>query len=162
MGYKKGLQPLMHTVRVVMRNGASFNIQTTMRRAGPYMLQTVSANEVLRPGRPGAGPGAVRSVQCDATSPNWVQDTSNNPVYTGEAAGLSIEDKRMQVGPRGMPGPRLLVLVLVLLPPPLQPGRRAAPPCRRLEGGWRRQQLPGAAPLSCGLCGCVAMPLRRP
>ena len=41
MGVKKGLQPLLHTVRIVMRNGASFNIQTTMRRSTPYMLQAV-------------------------------------------------------------------------------------------------------------------------
>jgi hypothetical protein len=63
MGVKKGLQPLLHTVRVVMRNGASFNLQTTMRRSTPYMLQA---------------------------------DTTTNPVYTGEAAGLSLEDQRMQ------------------------------------------------------------------
>lgn len=53
----------MNAVRVVMRNGASFQIQTTMRRTNPYMLQT---------------------------------DTTNNPIYTGESAGLSLEDERMQ------------------------------------------------------------------
>jgi hypothetical protein len=38
---QKGLHPLLRTCRVVMRNGASFEIQTTMNRSTPYMLQTV-------------------------------------------------------------------------------------------------------------------------
>ncbi|KAL4451540.1 hypothetical protein ABPG75_007202 [Micractinium tetrahymenae] len=60
---QRGLHPLLHTVRVVMRNGASFTMQSTMRRTTPYVLQ---------------------------------HDTTNNPVYTGESAGLSLEDERMQ------------------------------------------------------------------
>lgn len=39
---QRGLHPLLHTVRVVMRNGASFTMQTTMRRTTPYVLQHVS------------------------------------------------------------------------------------------------------------------------
>lgn len=40
---QKGIHPLLNTLRVVMRNGASFTIQTTLRRSAPYMLQTVGA-----------------------------------------------------------------------------------------------------------------------
>ena len=29
--------------------------------------------------------------------PARLQDTTNNPIYTGESAGLSLEDERMQV-----------------------------------------------------------------
>ncbi|KAI3437645.1 hypothetical protein D9Q98_000096 [Chlorella vulgaris] len=60
---QKGIHPLLNTLRVVMRNGASFTIQTTLRRSAPYMLQT---------------------------------DTTNNPIYTGESSGLSLEDARTQ------------------------------------------------------------------
>lgn len=60
---RKGLQPALNVVRVVMRNGASFNILSPMRRTGPYFLQ---------------------------------HDTTNNPAYTGEASGLSMEDERLQ------------------------------------------------------------------
>jgi large subunit ribosomal protein L31 len=38
---RKELHPLLKTMRVVMRNGASFNVQTVMNRHGiPYFLQT--------------------------------------------------------------------------------------------------------------------------
>lgn len=40
---QRGLHPLLHTVRIVMRNGASFTMRTTMRRTTPYMLQHVSS-----------------------------------------------------------------------------------------------------------------------
>lgn len=36
---KKGIHPLMRTMRVVMRNGASYTIQTVLNRTTPYMLQ---------------------------------------------------------------------------------------------------------------------------
>lgn len=149
MGVKKGMQPLLHTMRVVMRNGASFNIQTTMRRSTPYMLQAVSRGGGSRHGQRvgplssgqsvasvgqcatfrcsmgerlhvevgarlccrkntayrGRGAGAPRTHHAP-TAPGAfmtgsalcvMQDTTNNPVYTGEAAGLSLEDQRMQV-----------------------------------------------------------------
>lgn len=38
---QKGLHPLRHLVRVVQRNGASFTLETTMRRSAPYVLQSV-------------------------------------------------------------------------------------------------------------------------
>ena len=108
MGVKKGLQPLLHTVRVVTRNGASFNIQTTMRRSTPYMLQAVRRRWG---GSNGAAyllagnlqrvphveraflPAVPRCLRCFCRP----QDTTTNPVYTGESAGLSLEDQRMQV-----------------------------------------------------------------
>lgn len=38
---RKQLHPIVQTMRVVMRNGASFNVQTVMNRNGvPYFLQT--------------------------------------------------------------------------------------------------------------------------
>ena len=49
---QRGIHPLLHTMRVVMRNGASFNVETTMFRPNPYMLQVVS-----RRGCCGAGLG---------------------------------------------------------------------------------------------------------
>ena len=42
-GLKKGIRPLMNSVRVVLRNGASFQLATTMRRSGPVFLQHVRA-----------------------------------------------------------------------------------------------------------------------
>ena len=36
---KKGIHPLMRTMRVVMRNGASFDIRGVLNRQMPYMLQ---------------------------------------------------------------------------------------------------------------------------
>lgn len=53
---------MMRTVTVVMRNGASFNIQGIMNRSTPYMLQA---------------------------------DTTTHPTWTGEKAGLSMEDERI-------------------------------------------------------------------
>ena len=38
---RKELHPLLYTMRCVMRNGASFNVQTVMNRNSiPYFLQT--------------------------------------------------------------------------------------------------------------------------
>lgn len=59
---KKGIHPLMRATRVVMRNGASFNLQTVMKRAAPYILQS---------------------------------DTTTHAAWTGEKAGLSVEDERI-------------------------------------------------------------------
>mmetsp|Transcript_6153 Transcript_6153/g.12056 ORF Transcript_6153/g.12056 Transcript_6153/m.12056 type:complete len:87 (+) Transcript_6153:323-583(+) len=36
---RKELHPLMRRMTVVMRNGASFNVQTVMRTSAPYALQ---------------------------------------------------------------------------------------------------------------------------
>lgn len=60
---RKGIHPLLRTVRVVMRNGASFEIPTTMNRATPLILQS---------------------------------DPTTHPAWTGEKAGISMEDERMQ------------------------------------------------------------------
>lgn len=38
---QKGIHPLLNTMRVVMRDGSSFTVQTTLRRLAPYMLQVV-------------------------------------------------------------------------------------------------------------------------
>ena len=59
---RKGIHPLMRTVTIVMRNGASFNIQAILNRSTPYMLQT---------------------------------DTTMHPTWTGERAGMSMEDERI-------------------------------------------------------------------
>lgn len=59
---KKGIHPLRRVMRVVMRNGASFQLQTVLNRSAPYMLQT---------------------------------DTTTHPAWTGEKAGLSLEDERI-------------------------------------------------------------------
>jgi large subunit ribosomal protein L31 len=59
---KKGIHPLRRMMRVVMRNGASFQVQTVLNRTAPYMLQV---------------------------------DTTTHPAWTGEKAGLSMEDERI-------------------------------------------------------------------
>ena len=38
---RKGVHPLLHRVTVVMRNGASFQLATTMERTTPYFLREV-------------------------------------------------------------------------------------------------------------------------
>jgi hypothetical protein len=48
---QKGIHPFLRTCRVVMRNGASFEIQTTMNRSTPYMLQTVRRGPLPAPQR---------------------------------------------------------------------------------------------------------------
>lgn len=102
---QRGLHPLLHTVRMVLRNGASFEMQTTMRRTSPYMLQQARARELpmvlLRPVAAAAAALAQRAPPLTAAPPAHnsllPQDTTTNPIYTGEAAGLSLEDERMQV-----------------------------------------------------------------
>jgi ribosomal protein L31 len=37
---RKELHPLMRTMTVVMRNGASFQVETAMHRTTPYFLKT--------------------------------------------------------------------------------------------------------------------------
>ena len=59
---KKGIHPLRRMMRVVMRNGASFQVQTVLNRTAPYILQV---------------------------------DTTTHPAWTGEKAGLSMEDERI-------------------------------------------------------------------
>lgn len=38
---RPGLQPMLHRVTVIMRNGASFQMATTMERTTPYFLREV-------------------------------------------------------------------------------------------------------------------------
>lgn len=39
---RQGIHPLMRTMTVVMRNGASFRVGTIMNHPSPYFLQVVS------------------------------------------------------------------------------------------------------------------------
>ncbi len=59
---RKGIHPLMRGMRVVMKNGSSFTVQSVLNRTTPYMLQS---------------------------------DTTTHPAWTGEKAGLSMEDERI-------------------------------------------------------------------
>jgi ribosomal protein L31 len=59
---KKGIHPLMRAVRIVMRDGGSYMVRSTLARAAPYVLTT---------------------------------DTTTHPAWTGEKAGLSLEDARI-------------------------------------------------------------------
>ena len=105
---KKGLHPLIRTMRVVMRNGASFQVQTVLNRPLPYMLQVVSEAGRGRWGGKGGGathrrrsrqPIRSRSAAESHATPRCcahLQDTTTNPLWTGEKPGLSLEDERLK------------------------------------------------------------------
>ena len=89
MMVRKGVHPLLHRVTVVMRNGASFQLATTMERTTPYFLREVRTST----------PVALRQLPRDRAEAEWciapMQDTTNHPAWTGEENTVSSEDEHM-------------------------------------------------------------------
>ena len=89
---RKGVHPLLHRVTVVMRNGASFQLATTMERTTPYFLREVPTLQTR------AFNMDTLAAVCKWDDPArrfLIQDTTNHPAWTGEENTVSSEDEHM-------------------------------------------------------------------